>query len=283
MKTALGAATSAVGLNSKKLTSVADPTSPQDAATKNYTDGVRLYHFHAHADSAAGVQYLGGADRGAAAGSQVVLFTAVESLTIRKMSCVFNTAPGGVVTDTVTIVSKPTAGSWGSLATACAMKRDGNDRHLNNVSCLGPVRQGRCATFARCPVGQCRVRLRDLDYEMKRLIISLTLALAACRCPCAPPDGGGGGVDLCTSDMPAQRGPSLRALRRSREPLSWAWSVLQRRDWLLRLDPSLKHPASFCVHIRPLRRTEGYLCMTMGILGSCFFCAAPAAQTRLPT
>ena len=121
VKTALTAASSSVGFNAQRLTGVADPSSAQDAATKNYVDAVRLYHFHGAAGSATGTQYLGAAGTSSAAASPVPLFTAPETLAVQKVACVFGTAPGGMVTDTVTVVSKPSGGSWGDLATTCGV------------------------------------------------------------------------------------------------------------------------------------------------------------------
>jgi hypothetical protein len=40
VQTALGLASSAVGFNAQRLTGVADPSSPQDVATKAYTDAL---------------------------------------------------------------------------------------------------------------------------------------------------------------------------------------------------------------------------------------------------
>jgi hypothetical protein len=90
-----------------------------DAVNKSYADALRSYNFHAHADTAAGSQYLGPAAYGAASSVPVVLFTAPQALTVQRIACTWDTAPGGVVADVVTVASKPSGGSWANLATSC--------------------------------------------------------------------------------------------------------------------------------------------------------------------
>lgn len=121
VQTALAASSASVGFNSQRISGVADPSGAQDAATKNYVDAVRLFHFHASAATAAGTQYLGPAGSATASASQVALFTAPEALTIRKLVCTMGTAPGGMVSDSFTLVSQPTGGAWGTLATSCSV------------------------------------------------------------------------------------------------------------------------------------------------------------------
>lgn len=118
VQTALAAASSSVSLNSQKITSVADPTSAQDAATKTYAD--KRYNFHGAASSALATQYLGPAASTASA-TEVALFTAPETLTVAKLVCTAGTAPGGIVSDTLSIISKASGGSWGGLATTCVI------------------------------------------------------------------------------------------------------------------------------------------------------------------
>lgn len=97
------------------------PTASSDGATKGYVDAVRLYHFHAAAATAAATQYLGPAATGAASATQISLFLAPEALTVRKIACTFGTAPGGIIVDTVTVVSQPSGGAWGALSTTCTV------------------------------------------------------------------------------------------------------------------------------------------------------------------
>lgn len=78
--------------------------------------------FLAHADNAAGTQYLGGADRGAAAASQVVLFVAHSAQSVRYMACTAGTAPGGVVSDVITVQKSSDQGmTWGDTGSTCTL------------------------------------------------------------------------------------------------------------------------------------------------------------------
>ena len=119
--TLTGGATLGANLNAGgfKILTLGTPTVSGDAVNKSYTDALRLYHFHGHADTASGSKYLGPAAYGAAASSPITLFTAPETLTVRKLVCTWDTAPGGVVADVVTVASRPSGGTWADLATSC--------------------------------------------------------------------------------------------------------------------------------------------------------------------
>lgn len=78
--------------------------------------------FLAHADTAAGTKYLGGADRGAAASSQVVLFVAHSAQSIRYLVCTAGTAPGGMVGDSFTVVRSADQGAtWSDTSSGCTL------------------------------------------------------------------------------------------------------------------------------------------------------------------
>ncbi len=78
--------------------------------------------FLAHADTAAATVYLGGADRGAAAGSQVVLFVAPAAGTLRALTCSCGTAPGGIVFDVYTVQKSTNRGaSWAATTGTCTI------------------------------------------------------------------------------------------------------------------------------------------------------------------
>lgn len=78
--------------------------------------------FLAHADTATGTQYLGGADRGAAAASQVVLFVAHSAQSIRYLACTAGTAPGGMVSDVLTVQKSSNQGtSWADTGSTCTL------------------------------------------------------------------------------------------------------------------------------------------------------------------
>lgn len=78
--------------------------------------------FLAHADTAAGTQYLGGADRGAAAVSQVVLFVAHSAQSIRYLVCTAGAAPGGIVSDVLTVQKSSDQGaSWADTGSTCTL------------------------------------------------------------------------------------------------------------------------------------------------------------------
>lgn len=87
----------------------------------NLTGAVALagypHSFLAHADTAAATVYLGGADRGAAAATQVALFVAPAAGTVRGMACTMGTAPGGIVSDVFTLQKSSDQGStWSDTA-----------------------------------------------------------------------------------------------------------------------------------------------------------------------
>lgn len=91
------------------------------AATKTDVAAVRTYSIHGHADTAAGVKYLGPPAYGAAASTPIVLFTAPQALTVQRIVCTLGTAPGGMVADSIAVASMPTGGSWAALATSCTV------------------------------------------------------------------------------------------------------------------------------------------------------------------
>lgn len=78
--------------------------------------------FLAHADTAAGATYLGGADRGAAASSQVVLFVSHSAQSVRYLACTAGTAPGGAVSDVFTVQKSSDRGAtWTDTASTCSI------------------------------------------------------------------------------------------------------------------------------------------------------------------
>lgn len=92
----------------------------------NLTGAVALagypHSFLAHADTAAATVYLGGAGQGAAAASQIVLHVASAAQTLRALTCGFGTAPGGVVSDVVTVVKSSDQGAtWSDTTVTCTV------------------------------------------------------------------------------------------------------------------------------------------------------------------
>lgn len=78
--------------------------------------------FRAHADTAALTGYLGGADRGAAASSQVVLFTSHSAQALRYLACTTGAPPGGVVSDVITVQKSTDQGTtWTDTGSACTV------------------------------------------------------------------------------------------------------------------------------------------------------------------
>ena len=78
--------------------------------------------FLAHSDTAAGTQYLGGADRGAASASQVVLFVSHSAQSIRYLVCTAGTAPGGIVSDVFTVQKSSDQGAtWADVGSTCTL------------------------------------------------------------------------------------------------------------------------------------------------------------------
>lgn len=78
--------------------------------------------FVAHADTAAGTKWLGGADRGAAAGVQVKLFVAHSAQSVRFMVCTAGTAPGGMVSDPLTVQKSSDQGAtWSDTPSSCTL------------------------------------------------------------------------------------------------------------------------------------------------------------------
>lgn len=74
--------------------------------------------FLAHADTAAATVYLGGADRGAAAATQVALFVAPAAGSVRALTCTEGTAPGGIVSDVFTVQKSSNQGAAWSDTTS---------------------------------------------------------------------------------------------------------------------------------------------------------------------
>jgi hypothetical protein len=78
--------------------------------------------FLGHADSVLGTQYLGAAGLASAAATQITLFVAHSAQTVRKLQCSLGTAPGGVVSDVVTVqVSSDNGATWADSATTCTI------------------------------------------------------------------------------------------------------------------------------------------------------------------
>lgn len=78
--------------------------------------------FLAHADTAAGTKYLGGAAYGAAAAAQIVLFVSHSAQSIRYLACTAGTAPGGVVSDVLTVQKSSDYGAtWADTASVCTL------------------------------------------------------------------------------------------------------------------------------------------------------------------
>lgn len=78
--------------------------------------------WRAHADTAMGTKYLGGADRGAAASAQVVLFAAHSAQSIRYLACTAGTAPGGMVSDVLTVQRSTDQGAtWTDTSSVCTI------------------------------------------------------------------------------------------------------------------------------------------------------------------
>lgn len=78
--------------------------------------------FLAHADTAAGTKWLGGADRGAAASSQVTLFVSHSAQSVRFLACTAGTAPGGMVSDVLTVQKSSDQGAtWSDTASSCTL------------------------------------------------------------------------------------------------------------------------------------------------------------------
>lgn len=76
----------------------------------------------AHADTAAGTKYLGGAGYGAAASAQIVLFVSHSAQSVRYLACAAGTAPGGVVSDVLTVQKSSDQGAtWVDAASACSL------------------------------------------------------------------------------------------------------------------------------------------------------------------
>jgi hypothetical protein len=76
----------------------------------------------AHADTAAGTKYLGGAGYTAAAAAQIVLFVSHSAQSIRYLACTAGTAPGGVVSDVLTVQKSSDQGAtWADTASTCTL------------------------------------------------------------------------------------------------------------------------------------------------------------------
>lgn len=82
--------------------------------------------FRAHADTASGTKYLGGADRAAAASAQVVLFTAHSAQSLRYLVCTAGTAPGGMAFDVLTVQRSTDQGAtWTDTSSTCTFTGSG--------------------------------------------------------------------------------------------------------------------------------------------------------------
>jgi len=78
--------------------------------------------FLAHADTVLATQYLGGAAYGTASATQLTLFVAHTAQSVRKLACSVGTAPGGIVSDVVTVQGSTDHGAtWADLATTCTL------------------------------------------------------------------------------------------------------------------------------------------------------------------
>jgi hypothetical protein len=76
----------------------------------------------AHADTAAATKYLGGAGYGAAAAAQIVLFVSHSAQSIRYFACTAGTAPGGAVSDVLTVQKSSDYGAtWADTASVCTL------------------------------------------------------------------------------------------------------------------------------------------------------------------
>ena len=93
--------------------------------------------FLAHADTAAGTKWLGGAGQAAAASSQVVLFVAHSAQSIRYLACTAGTAPGGMVSDTLTVQKSSDQGAtWSDTASSCSLAGAGKTCYSAGVVLL---------------------------------------------------------------------------------------------------------------------------------------------------
>ncbi len=93
--------------------------------------------FLAHADTAAGTKYLGGAGYGAASALQVVLFVAHSAQSVRYLACTAGTAPGGMVSDTLTVQKSSDQGAtWTDTASSCSLSGAGKTCYSAGVVLL---------------------------------------------------------------------------------------------------------------------------------------------------
>lgn len=93
--------------------------------------------FLAHADSALATQYLGGVAYGAASATQLTMFVVHTAQSVRKLACSFGTAPGGVVSDVITVQKSSDHGAtWADLATTCTVTGAGQTCNSVVVSAL---------------------------------------------------------------------------------------------------------------------------------------------------
>ena len=82
--------------------------------------------FLAHADTAAGTKFLGGATFGAASAAQNVLFVAHSVQSVRYIACSVGTAPGGIISDVVTVQKSSDHGAtWSDTASTCTVTGSG--------------------------------------------------------------------------------------------------------------------------------------------------------------